>query len=81
MTNEQLEKGQELSHKIEILEKQLKRWKKAIRITGDEICVKYSDGDKSTVYVKYIDFNIMKTLTIAVIEKELNELRNEFEKL
>lgn len=81
MTNEQLDKGQELSHKIEILEKQLKRWGKAIRITGNEICVTDSDEDKSIVHVNYIDFNVMKTLAIAAIEKELNELKNEFEKL
>lgn len=81
MTNEQLNKGQELFHKIEILEKQLKRWKKAIRIPGNEICVTDSDGDKSMVYVKYIDFNVMKTLSVAAIEKELIELKNEFAKL
>jgi hypothetical protein len=33
------------------------------------------------IETKYIDFEVLKALTIARIEKELNELKQQFENL
>lgn len=83
MTNEQLQNGAKLAEKIGALEAQLEGWKCAIRFTYDYVTL-YSKGDDRSfdkIKTSYIDFDVMKTLTIARIEKELNELKIEFENL
>lgn len=83
MTNEQLQNGAKLAEKIGALEAQLEGWKRAIRFTYDYVTL-YSKGDDRSfdkIKTSYIDFDVMKTLTIARIEKELNELKTEFENL
>lgn len=83
MTNEQLQNGAKLAEKIGALEAQLEGWKRVIRFTYDYVTL-YSKGDDRNfdkIKTSYIDFDVMKTLTIARIEKELNELKIEFENL
>lgn len=83
MTNEQLQNGAKLAEKIGALEAQLEGWKRATRFTYENVTL-YSKGDNQSfdrIKTSYIDFDVMKTLTIARIEKELNELKTEFENL
>ena len=83
MTTEQLENGAKLAEQIGALEEQLEGWKRAARFTYERITL-YSEGDdRSSDKMKtaYIDFDALKTLTIARIEKELNELKQQFESL
>lgn len=83
MTNEQLQNGTKLAEQIGALEAQLEGWKRATCFTYQTITL-YSKGDDRSfdkMEAKYIDFEVLKTLTIARIEKELNELKTEFEKL
>lgn len=82
MTKEQLQNGKELAEKIEKLEAQLLCCKTANRFYFETIDL-YSNDRKhyDKIDRKYIDFEVLKTLTIARIEKELNELKTEFEKL
>lgn len=83
MTNEQLQNGAKLAEQIGALEAQLEGWKRATRFTYDNVTL-YSKGDDRSfdeIKTSYIDFDVMKTLTIARIEKELNELKTEFENL
>lgn len=83
MTNEQLQNGAKLAEKIGALEAQLEGWKRAIRFPYDYVTL-YSKGDDRSfdkIKTSYIDFDVMKTLAIARIEKELNELKIEFENL
>lgn len=83
MTNEQLQNGAKLAEKIGALELQLEGWKRATRFTYDNVTL-YSKGDNLSfdkIKTSYIDFDVMKTLAIARIEKELNELKTEFENL
>lgn len=83
MTNEQLQNGAKLAEKIGALEAQLEGWKRATRFTYENITLYCKGDDRSFDKIKtsYIDFDVMKTLTIARIEKELNELKTEFENL
>ena len=72
-----------LAEQIGALEAQLEGWKRATCFTYQTITL-YSKGDDRSfdkMEAKYIDFEVLKTLTIARIEKELNELKTEFEKL
>lgn len=83
MTNEQLQNGAKLAEQIGALEAQLEGWKRATRFTYENVTL-YSKGDARSfdkIKASYIDFDVMKTLTIARIEKELNELKTEFENL
>lgn len=83
MTNEQLQNGAKLAEQIGALEAQLEGWKRATRFTYDNVTLYSKGDDRSFDKIKsaYIDFEVLKTLTIARIEKELNELKTEFEKL
>lgn len=83
MTTEQLENGAKLAEQIGALEAQLEGWKRATRFTYERITL-YSKGDDRSfdkMKTAYIDFDVLKTLTIARIEKELNELKQQFESL
>ena len=83
MTTEQLENGAKLAEQIGALEAQLEGWKRATRFTYEQITL-YSKGDDRSfdkMKTAYIDFDVLKTLTIARIEKELNELKQQFESL
>lgn len=83
MTNEQLQNGAKLAEKIGALEAQLEGWKRATHFMYENVTL-YSKGDDRSfdkIKTSYIDFDVMKTLTIARIEKELNELKTEFENL
>lgn len=83
MTTEQLENGAKLAEQIGALEAQLEGWKRATRFTYAQITL-YSKGDDRSfdkMKTAYIDFDVLKTLTIARIEKELNELKQQFESL
>ena len=83
MTNEQLKNDAKLAEQIGALEAQLDGWKRATRFTYDNVTL-YSKGDNQSfdkIKTSYIDFEVMKTLTIARIEKELSELKTKFENL
>lgn len=83
MTTEQLENGAKLAEQIGALEAQLEGWKRATRFTYEQITL-YSKGDGRSfdkMKTAYIDFDVLKTLIIARIEKELNELKQQFESL
>lgn len=84
MTTEQLQNGTKLAGEIEHLETQLAGWKVAERFTYQ--CVNLyvpSQGGRQLdkIETKYVDFEVVKAIAIARIEKELNELKQQFEKL
>lgn len=84
MTNEQLQNGAKLAEQIEKLEAQLQGWQLANRFTYQCINLYVSERggmQLDKIETKYIDFEVLKTLTIARIEKELNELKQQFENL
>lgn len=82
MTNEQLQNGAKLAEKIDALEAQLEGWKRATRFMYENVTLYCKEGrvfDK--IKTSFIDFDVMKTLTIARIEKELSKLKTDFENL
>lgn len=85
MTNEQLENGTKLAEQIGALEAQLAGWKYSTGFYYQTITLSANvEGNARTldkINPAYIDFEVLKTLTIARIEKELNELKTEFGKL
>lgn len=85
MTNEQLQDGKKLAEEIEKLEAQLAGWKYSTGFYYQTITLSANvEGYARTldkITPAYIDFEVLKTSTIARIEKELNELKTEFEKL
>lgn len=82
MTNEQLQNGAKLAEQIATLEAQLLGWKTAKRFYYKTISL-YSETGKcyDKINPDYVDFEVVKTLTIARIEKELSKLKTEFENL
>lgn len=82
MTNEQLQDGAKLAEQIATLEAQLLGWKTSKRFYYQTISL-YSETGKcyDKINPEYVDFEVLKTLTIARIEKELNELKTKFENL
>lgn len=84
MTTEQLQNGAKLAEKIEHLETQLAGWKAAERFSYQytNLYAPLQGGRQlDKIETRYIDFEVLKTLTIARIEKELNELKQQFESL
>lgn len=84
MTTEQLLKGGELQRQINIRKTQLEKWNKAKRFWGKEVRLDNKETNNamiSDVYVEYIDFEVVKTLAISKISKELDELELQFKHL
>lgn len=85
MTNEQLNNGKVLAENIEKLEAQLAGWEYSTGFSYQTTTLSANvNGNNRTLdklETKYIDFEVLKTLTISRIKKELNELKTEFEKL
>lgn len=83
MNTDQLNVGKELHEKIESCKSQLSRWRNAVSLTSTVELKCVVNGDSRTNYAasKYINFDVLKTLTIDAIQKELNRLEDEFNKL
>lgn len=83
MNTDQLNVGKELHEKIESCKSQLSRWRNAVSLTSTVELKTVLNGNNRTDYAtsKYINFDVLKTLTIDAIKKELNKLEDEFNKL
>ena len=83
MTNEQLQNGAKLAEQIGALEAQLEGWKRATRFMYENVTLFCKEDGRvfDKIKTSFIDFDVMKTLTIARIEKDLNKLKTEFENL
>lgn len=83
MNTDQLNVGKELHEKIESCKSQLSRWRNAVSLTSTVELKTVLNGNSRTDYAtsKYINFDVLKTLTIDAIQKELNKLEDEFNKL
>lgn len=82
MTNEQLVEANELSKRIEYLEEQLRKWKRATSISSDAVTIlDMDDRTRISVSSNFVNFDVMKALAISLIESELNECKMKFENL
>lgn len=85
MTEEQLKNGQNLLERINRPEKKITRWEQAeklvsvkIRIPNDYSC---RTEDYEETETSYLNFEEMKMLVLARMNKRLEQLKQEFETL
>lgn len=80
MTEERLKKSNELLKQIKEYQKEIDCWENAVRFRCDEVALR-SNETGYEVKAKYVDFEVMKTLTLSRLKKELEVLKTEFKNL
>ena len=80
MTQEQFEKAQSITQRMEMLEKEFDKWQKCNRIYGLRLGV-VDTMDCEHVDATLIDFDKLKDETIGKIKAVMAELESEFENL
>ena len=78
MTKEQLKEGKRLLERIGELETQIDFWVNAAGI--EEIQLMYK-GHNTYVRTVYMPFEAVKALTLTELQRELNAVKEKFEKL
>lgn len=84
MTEEKIKKGEELLKKIAWLEDQKVRWEVGQEIRCLEVCDRDNYGHVGRVLQvgkDFVDFQDLKLLAIARIERRLKEVQREFDNL
>lgn len=84
MTEEKVKQGEELLKKIAWLEDQKRRWEVGQEIKCLEVCNRDGYGHIGRVLEvnkEFINFEELKLLAIARIEKRLKEVQTEFDNL
>ena len=79
MTEEKIEKGKELLMKLGRLKNQKERWQNAVGINNLEV----TDRNRETYYVGYsfINFEEVKLIVLAKIDRRIDEIQEEFDNL
>lgn len=80
MTEERLKKASELLERIKEYQKEIASWEMAVRFRNKEVQLK-SDYMGYEVRTGFIDFEVVKTLTLARLKKDLEVLETEFKNL
>ena len=86
MTDEQLKQGQELKAKIDRLRENIRYWKDATGIIEINIQYQFRDGylEEKRHFVDegyYVNFGVLKTLTLQAMRTELEKLEKEYREL
>lgn len=85
MTEEQLKNGQNLLERINRLEKRIKRWEQADRLASVRIRIPIDYPCRTEDYeetdTSYLNFEEMKMLVLARMNRRLEQLKQEFEAL
>lgn len=86
MTDEQLKQGQELKAKIDRLKGNIEYWEKSTGIIEINIQYQFRDGylEEKRHFVdegKYVNFDVLKTLTLQAMRAELEDLEKEYREL
>lgn len=79
MTEERIMKGEELLKKLNCLKEQKRRWEMAKGFYRLE--VETDRGDALNINGSFINFSEVKLLTIAKIDRRINEVQKEFDEL
>lgn len=84
MTDEELKQGQELKAKIDRLKGNIEYWEKATNII--EIRLQYSNAypSESRTFTDegyYVNFEVLKTLTLQAMRTELEKFEKEYGEL
>lgn len=82
MTEEKVKKGEELLKKLSYLKDQRQRWEKGEKISRLEVYTTTNYGrDTISIDDSFINFNEVKLLAIAKINKRIDEVQREFDEL
>lgn len=86
MTDEQLTKGQALKSKIDRLKSKIQCWEKAECIAEIHLQYQFRDGylgEKKNFAddAAYVNFGVLKTLTLQAMKTRLEELEKEYREL
>ena len=84
MTEDKINKGTELLYRLKNLREDRKVWEKAVRLHNITLTAKYEYIDKNDVYFvrsSYINFEKLKEDTLANIDRMIEEIQKEFDKL
>lgn len=84
MTEDKINKGTELLYRLKNLREDRKVWEKAVRLHNITLTAKYKYIDKNDVYFvrsSYINFEKLKEDTLANIDRMIEEIQKEFDKL
>ena len=84
MTDEQLNKGQELKKKIDSLRSKIGYWEKATCIVEIHLQYPYAYPSESRTFTDtgtYVNFEVLKTLTLQTMKTKLEELEKEYREL
>lgn len=84
MTDEQLKQGQKLSETIDGLRRRISKWEKADKVQS--LTIHYptdypTGGNDYTDSGFYVNFDVLKTLTLQAMRTELEKLEKEYEEL
>jgi chaperonin cofactor prefoldin len=80
MTEERLKKANELLERIKEYQKEIASWEMAVRFRNKEVSLR-SDDTGYEVRTGFIDFEVVKTLALARLKKDLEVLETEFKNL
>lgn len=78
MEREQIKKGVDLIEKINKVEKELDIWERCVKFS--EIVI-YDKERRHEVSTFFVDFDVVKSITICELKKKLKELNDEFKAL
>lgn len=81
MNIEQLNKGQALSDEIGVIKEMIKRWESSESFGEETVYTTTEKKNRQSVSLDYVDFAIVKTLTLSTLQKRLTELQKQFDEL
>ena len=84
MTEEKVRKGEELLKRLSYLKDQEQRWKEGERFLHPEVCTIGVYGkvlSSMSIDDSFINFDEIKLLAIAKINKRISEVQKEFDEL
>lgn len=84
MTEEKIKQGEELLRKLGNLKEQKKKWELAKKIRRLELCTLFDygrDGLVLEVKSEFINFDDLKLLVLAKLNKRIEEVQKEFDNL
>lgn len=84
MTEEKVKKGEELLKKLSYLKDQKQRWEKGEKFLHPEVCTIGEYGkvqSPMSIDDSFINFDEIKLLAIAKIDRRINEVQKEFDEL
>lgn len=86
MTDEQLKRGQELKNRIDRLTSKIEYWERATGIVEIHLQYPIRDGyfGENRTFTddgKYVNFEVLKTLTLQTMKTRLEELEKEYREL